>query len=38
LEIAEDGVVDGEVAIEHFLEVLADIAEPEVQALERLEL
>jgi hypothetical protein len=38
LEIAEDSVVDGKVAVEHFLEVLADIAETEVQALERLEL
>jgi len=38
LEVAQNGVVDGEVAVEHFLEVLADVSEAQVQALQGLQL
>ena len=38
MEVAEDGVVDGEFFVDHFLEIGADVAEAEVQALEGLEL
>ena len=38
LEVAEDGVVDGEFLVDYLLEVLADVAEAEVQALEGLQL
>ena len=38
MEIAEDGVVDGELAVEDLLKIRRDVAEPEVEALEGLEL
>ena len=38
LEVAQDGVVDGQLAVEDLLEVCLDVAEAEVQALQGLEL
>lgn len=38
LQIAEDGVVDRQLAVEHFLEIGLDVAEAKVQALKGLEL
>jgi hypothetical protein len=38
LEAAEDGVVDGELAVEDLLEIGTDVAEAEVKTLEGLEL
>ena len=38
LEVAEDRVVDGEFLVDYFLQVLADVAEAVVQALEGLQL
>ena len=38
LEIAEDGVVDGEVAVENLLQVSLDVSEAEMESLEGLEL
>ena len=38
LEVAEDGVVDGQLLVDYLLEVLADVAEAEVQALQGLQL
>jgi hypothetical protein len=38
LEVAKNGMVDGEIAVEHLLQVLADIAQPKMQALEGLQL
>ena len=38
MEVAEDGVVDGEFFVDDFLEIGADVAEAEVEALKGLEL
>lgn len=38
MEVAEDGVVDGELAVEDLLEVGLDVTEAQVKALQGLEL
>lgn len=38
MEVAEDCVVDRELAVEHLLQIGLDVAQTEVQALQRLEL
>ena len=38
LKVAQDGVVNWQLAVEHFLEIGLDVAQAEVQALEGLKL
>lgn len=38
LEVAQDGVVDGQLVVEDLLQVLPDVAQAEVQPLQRLQL